>query len=229
MPGGKNFGAKWAGWIHSECRIPWNRHPPIYANLRESTSSQKMNILHRLTFSLWYYFNPPWDSGISPPELLNFIEQHPPGKVIDIGCGTGTNVVTLAEAGWGVTGVDFAPRAIRIAKRKARKAGIEAALHVRDATNLKDINGPFDLALDMGCFHSMGEAKTDYLSELDRILAPGGHWLMYAFFKPSPHLSGPGLVEADLDLVPPSMTLVWRQGGFDKRERTSAWFLYQKA
>ena len=185
-------------------------------------------LFHRLTFSLWYYFNPPWDSGISPPELLDFIKNHPPGRAIDIGCGTGTNIITLAQTGWDVTGVDFAPRAIRIAKRKAKRAGINASLHVRDASNLKDIHGPFDLALDMGCFHGMGDKKADYLAELDRILAPNGHWLMYGFFNPSPHQPGPGLAEADLDLIPASMQLVWRQDGFDRRERSSAWLLFQK-
>jgi len=205
-----------------------------------------MSFLRRLTFSLWYYFNPPWDSGISPPELLDFIATHSPGKAIDIGCGTGTNVITLAQAGRQVTGVDFIPRAIRMAKRKARKAGIEAELHVRDATDLTGISGPFDLALDMGCFHSLGDKKADYLSELERILAPGGHWLMYGFFNPDPstparsalpgragsgqrpHQSGHGLAEADLELVPASISLAWRQDGFDRGERTSAWFLYKK-
>jgi len=100
---------------------------------------------------------------------------------------------------------------------------------VRDATNLKGISGPFDLALDMGCFHSLGDKKADYLSELERILAPGGYWLMYGFFKPDPLHSEPGLAEADLDLIPTSVTLVWRQDGFDKRERPSAWFLFQKS
>lgn len=182
--------------------------------------------LRRLTFSLWYFFNPPWDSGISPPELEDFIENYPPGKAIDIGCGTGTNVITLAQAGWQVTGVDFAPTAINIAKRKVEKAGIEAELFVRDATDLEGISGPFDLALDIGCFHSIGAKKTDYLAELDRILAPGGHWLMYGFF--SSDQSGPGLVEADLDLIPDPLTQVWRQDGTDTGDRTSAWFLYRK-
>jgi SAM-dependent methyltransferase len=199
-----------------------------------------MSFLNRIAFNLWYYFNPPWDSGISPPELLDFIEKNPatpeqgqasaghvPRRAIDIGCGTGTNVITLAKAGWKVTGVDFATRGIKIANRKVKKAGIDAELHVRDASDLKGISGPFDLALDMGCFHSMGDKKADYLSELDRILAPGGHWLMYGFF--SSGSSGPGLAEADLDLIPASMTLISRRDGFDKRERPSAWFLYQKS
>ena len=184
------------------------------------------NMIRRLTFSLWYYFNPPWDSGISPPELLDFIDKNPPGKAIDIGCGTGTNVITLAQAGWQVTGVDFVPRAIKMARHKARNAGIEAKLYVRDATDLKGISGPFDLALDMGCFHSLGDKKSDYLAELDRVLAPGGHWLMYGFF--STDLTRTGLAESDLELVPASMSQVWRQDGFDKRDRPSAWFLFRK-
>jgi SAM-dependent methyltransferase len=186
------------------------------------------NFLRRLTFRLWYLFDPPWDTGVSPPELIDFIEKYPAGNAIDIGCGTGTNVITLAQAGWQVTGVDFVPRAIKTAKRKTRKAGVEADLYVRDVTDLEGISGPFDLALDIGCFHSLGEAKADYLAELDRILAPGGHWLMYGFFNQDPDQFGSGLAEADLDLIPASLTQAWRQDGFDRGERTSAWFLYQK-
>ncbi len=185
-------------------------------------------LLHRLTFNLWYLFKPPWDSGISPPELLDFIKKQPPGKAIDIGCGTGTNVITLAKAGWDVTGVDFAPRAIRNAKRKAKQAGKKTKLFVRDVTDLEEIAGPFNLALDIGCFHSLGKQKAQYLSELNRILAPGGHWLLYAFFQSESHQSESGLAEGDLDLIPASFSLVWRQDGFDKQERASAWFLFQK-
>lgn len=191
--------------------------------------------LRQLTFSLWYYFNPPWDTGISPPELLDYIEKYPAGKAIDVGCGTGTNVITLVRAGWQVTGVDFVPRAIQMAKRKARKAGVEAKFLVRDATDLKGIHGPFDLALDIGCFHSLAEQKKGYLSELERILAPGGHWLMYGFFQPAfrqaqggNEQGGPGLGDADLELISTSLDLVWRQDGFDRGERASAWFLYRK-
>jgi len=35
--------------------------------------------------------------------------------------------------------------------------------------------------------------------------------------------------EADLELIPASLTLIWRQDGFDRGERPSAWFLYRKA
>jgi ubiquinone/menaquinone biosynthesis C-methylase UbiE len=183
----------------------------------------------RIYFDLLYLFSdPPWDTGFSPPELLEFIEKHAPGMAIDIGCGTATNVITLAQAGWQVTGVDFAPHAIKIAKRKVRKAGAQAELLVRDATKLEGISGPFDLALDMGCFHGLRDKKADYLSELERVLAPGGYWLMYGFFKPDPDSDSPGLVQSDLELIATTMSLRWRRDGYEKEERPSAWFLYQK-
>ena len=62
------------------------------------------NLLRRFLFHYWYFGQPPWDTGVSPPELLDFIQNHKPGRAIDIGCGTGTNVITLANAGWNVTG-----------------------------------------------------------------------------------------------------------------------------
>lgn len=185
-------------------------------------------MIHRLRFLWMYIRRPPWDSGITPPELHEFIASHPAGRAIDLGCGTGTNVLTLAQHGWQVTGVDFVPKAIRVAKRKTKNVKTKVELFVGDVTDLRGITGPFDLALDIGCFHGL-ENKSAYLDELDRLLAPSGHWLLYGFFKPSSHLSGPGLVEADLDMINAhGLSLLSRTDGFDKRDRPSAWFLFQK-
>jgi ubiquinone/menaquinone biosynthesis C-methylase UbiE len=185
-----------------------------------------MDLFRRLSFDLWYLRNPPWDSGITPPELFEFMAQHPAGRAIDIGCGTGTNVITLAKNGWQVTGFDFVPRAIRIAKRKAKNLKVE--LLVNNATTFKGINGPFDLALDIGCFHGI-DKKADYLTQLKRVLAPGGYWLMYGIFKPFPNPSAPKLDTPDLDLISSfGFHLISRKDGFDSHERRSAWFLYQK-
>lgn len=187
------------------------------------------NLFRRFLFQYWYFRQPPWDTGISPPELLEFIGNHKPGYAIDIGCGTGTNVITLARAGWKVTGVDFAPRAIKLARQKAEKAGVQAEFFVKDATNIKGIRGPFDLALDLGCFHGIPQAgRARYLEQLDRILAPDGFWLMYGFLKADPGSDETGLAAWDIDQILTFLALVWRRDGFDKRERSSAWFLFQK-
>ena len=111
----------------------------------------------RILFNLWYFRRPPWDSGISPPELMEFIKCNPPGRALDLGCGTGTNVLTLAQLGWQVTGIDFAPRAISIARRKIQSENITANLYVGDVTRLDGIDGPFEFILDLGCFHGLTE------------------------------------------------------------------------
>lgn len=186
-------------------------------------------MFRRILFQYMYFHRPPWDTGISPPELLEFIQTHNPGRAIDIGCGTGTNLITLANARWEVTGVDFAPRAIKIARRKLRQAGVQANLLIQDVTKLWRITGPFDFALDLGCFHGIPQAgKSKYLEELDRILAPNGYWLMYAFLKSDPHQTRSGLLEAEISLISSHLTLLSRRDGFDNGAKPSAWFLYQK-
>lgn len=186
------------------------------------------NFLRRIKFDLNYWFSStPWDSGISPPELYDFMANHPAGRALDIGCGTGTNLITLVNAGWQAEGFDFSPRAVSLAKQKLKRAGVSAHVFTDDATQMKNVSPPYNLALDLGCFHGI-ENKADYLTQLPRILAPNGFWLMYGFLKPDTLHPGPGLADADLDLIQRhNLTLLSRKDGFDKRERTSAWFLWQ--
>lgn len=186
-------------------------------------------MLRRLFFQFSYYQKPPWDTGISPPELIQFIASHSPGRAIDIGCGTGTNVITLAHSGWQVTGVDFAPRAIHLARKKIKSAKVRAELSVNDATKLQGITGPFELALDIGCFHNLGgNGQEKYLDQLERILVPGGFWLMYGFFQSDKDQPPSGLREADIHRISTRLALLSRQDGLNRGERPSAWFLFQK-
>ena len=180
-----------------------------------------------LTFNVWYYRAPPWDTGIAPPELLEFIANHPPGSALDLGCGTGTNAIALAKHGWQVIGVDFARRAISTAKQKARRAGVDVDLRVGDVTNLNNVTGPFDLILDIGCFHSLSvEARQRYAANLRRLLSPDGTFLMYAFFK-DPDEAGPGLVASDLSHLEALLSLEHRQAGTERGMRPSAWFSFR--
>jgi len=143
--------------------------------------------LRRLIFDLWYLFRkPPWDTGIPAPELVRAIAGRPAGRALDLGCGTGTNVRYLAERGWEAIGVDFAPRAIAQARRKL--GGLPATLIVGDVTRLETLPlpGPCDLALDMGCFHSLApEGMKRYASGLQHWMKPGSLYLLYAF-QPDP-------------------------------------------
>jgi len=178
-----------------------------------------MSFLRRLSFQIWYTRRPPWDSGIVPPEVEELIRTQPPGRALDLGCGSGTSSLALAEAGWAVSGVDFVPAAIRTARHKAQRAGLTIDFQVGDVSRLRGVRGTFELVLDIGCFHGLTDPqKARYLGALDGLLTPGGTWLIYGFFAPG-ETPGP---------VPPGLSLVRRQDGFDRRERPSAWLWFCK-
>jgi SAM-dependent methyltransferase len=188
-----------------------------------------MSFWRFLFFNLWYTRRPPWDGGISPAELLDFLNRHPPGRALDLGCGTGTNIITLAKHGWQATGVDFAWRAIWIARRKAKQAGVRANFRIGDVTHLTNLHGSFDLILDMGCFHSLPpQGRQAYRANLRRLLAPGGTFLLYSFLHESSR-DGPGLGEDDINNLSAGLELVSRQEGSDRvGGRRSAWLTFQQ-
>jgi SAM-dependent methyltransferase len=107
----------------------------------------------------------PWDTGITPPEVVELIEGPSalaPGRALDLGCGTGTNVAYLAAQGWDVVGVDASRQAIGAAERKV--AGVaRTRVLLGDVTRLGTLSlgDPFDLVLDIGCFHSVPPKRRD--------------------------------------------------------------------
>ncbi len=186
-----------------------------------------MGFTNRVLFNLWYFLSPPWDTGRSPPELVEFIKSHLAGRALDLGCGTGTNSITLAKADWQVVGIDFASRAIREGRKKARRAGVQVDLHVGDVTDIENITGKFDLILDIGCFHSLSKQnKLSYIRNLNQLLAENGSFLCYAFFK-SPGKSGSGLLPSDLENLSKNMRLVRREDGTERGQHPSVWLTYQ--
>lgn len=189
-----------------------------------------MSLLKRLSFALAYSRRPPWDTGVVPPEVEAFLAEHPPGRALDLGCGSGTSSLALAKAGWQVTGIDFVPRAVAIARQKAAKQGLSVDFRVGDVVHLPPslFALSYDLILDIGCFHSLNTGeKVHYLHNLDRLLAPGGTWLLYAFLQ-SDTRRRPGVHPADLEIASLHLTLRRRQDGSDRRERPSAWFWFEK-
>lgn len=139
----------------------------------------------------------PWDSGRTPPELIVTLLSLPPGRALDLGCGTGLNVCTLATGGWEATGVDFVPEAIARAKQRGCSA---ATFVVGDVSQLDKLplEGPFDLFLDMGCFHGLSDGQRDgYAHHVKRLAAPDARLLLYAALPRADAQSGPRGVGPD--------------------------------
>jgi cyclopropane fatty-acyl-phospholipid synthase-like methyltransferase len=148
----------------------------------------------------------PWDSGVPPPELVAVVEGPEllaPGKALDLGCGTGTNCIYLAQHGWQATGVDFVPRAIAQAQRKAARAGVSPRLLVGDVTRLDGVGTgkDFDLLFDLGCFHSIPPSGRDgYVRGVTDAAKPGATMLLFGFIRSSSsrRLGPPGLAQGEI-------------------------------
>ena len=166
------------------------------------------------TFLYWFR-DPPWDTGITPPELYRFLEVNPPGRALDLGCGTGTNVITLAEKGWKATGIDFVARAIRMARRKARRKGLEesAEFKVGDALSTESFSGKYNLILDIGCFHGLPEGSAElYARNIKDHLAESGSLLLYVHLRQGQE-SSHGASEDSLAKLGKILKLKWREEG----------------
>ncbi len=199
----------------------------IYPNITVFPVLKIYSMLRRFFYILSYLRHPPWDTGITPPELMDFIRKHPAGRALDIGCGTGTNAITLAEHGWEVTGIDFVRRAILSANAKAQQAGVKPDFRVGDVTRLDDLPGRFDLILDIGCFHSLTKSgKKVYVSNLVNLLAREGSFLIYGFLQQVDQDST-GINKEDMTTFEQHLELISRQEGTDRGQHSSVWMLFK--
>ncbi|HOD84602.1 MAG TPA: class I SAM-dependent methyltransferase, partial [Phycisphaerae bacterium] len=126
---------------------------------------------------------PGWDAGRVASQLKKAVEEGKvkPGKALDLGCGTGTNAIYLAEKGFEVTGLEVAPTALTIAEAKARKAGVKVRWIVGDAANPPEME-PFDFIFDRGCYHHVRWVNRDgFVSAVSRLTKPGGQFLLLSF------------------------------------------------
>jgi len=151
-----------------------------------------MGLAERLYERAYRRGRTPWDTGVTPPEVVDEVTAMEPGRALDLGCGTGTNVLWLAQRGWTAVGVDFSPLAIESARRKADWTS--GAMFVEgDVTRLSElgVEGPFQLLLDIGCFHSVAvRRRNEYVREVARVARPGARVMIFAF---GPWIRIPGM------------------------------------
>jgi cyclopropane fatty-acyl-phospholipid synthase-like methyltransferase len=127
-----------------------------------------------------------WDGGPREP-LVRLIEsgEIEPGRAIDLGCGTGSNAVFLAQNGFDVTGVDYARAAIEKGRERAEAAGVDVAFVVDDLTNLSRVQGPYDLLVDIGTLDDLTPRDRErYVANVLPLTVPGSQFLLYTFEWP---------------------------------------------
>ena len=123
----------------------------------------------------------PWDTGEPEPLLVEFVTSGrvQPTRALEIGAGTGTNAIWLAERGFDVLGVDVAPLAAERATAKLDGRDLHCRFAALDflASDLPE--GPFQFVFDRGCFHVFDEAeeRARFAARVASVLLPGGLWL----------------------------------------------------
>ena len=179
----------------------------------------------------WRYWRrrTPWDTQVTPPEVMEFIQRTPPGKALDLGCGTGTNAIALALHGWRVTGVDFIPDAIFAARAKAARSGVAVDFLVASVTDLSALSGPFDYALDIGCLHALkAEDRVRYAANLSPLLRPQAWYMLYAWL-PRPSEGGVvGISTEEVEsLLRGNFSSVTTSIG-EENDNPSAWYWFRR-
>jgi SAM-dependent methyltransferase len=178
-----------------------------------------MSLAYRLLYAVGYT---PWEQIAELPPVHEQIAalfereeegRRPPyGQALDLGCGSGTWSVELAKRGWQVTGVDFVPKAVRRARERARKAGVEMRLVEGDVTKLSTtgVGSGFRLLLDFFLFHDelTDEQRLAMGREVTAVAAPGATLLVKAW---APGRRGPlprGASRADIEAAYPEWRVI---------------------
>ena len=144
-------------------------------------------------FEQAYQGQAPWDTGRPQSSIIKLAEAGQiRGSVLDVGCGTGENLLYLATRGHEAWGLDFVPLAIERAKAKAAQRGIEANFIVGNALELKELGRQFDTVIDCGLFHTFAdEERPVFVKGLGDVLGPGGLLYILCFSDEEPGTEGP--------------------------------------
>ena len=157
----------------------------------------------------------PWDHDAPDRNLIEMVSHRPipKCKALDIGCGTGSNVIWLAGQQFVVTGCDISKTAIEIAREKAVGSSVDCTFVVADFVESSIPGSPFGFVFDRGCLHSFGAAKEriQFAENVYSCLEAGGLWLTLVgnADEPTREIGPPQLTASELaEAVEPCFEIV---------------------
>jgi ubiquinone/menaquinone biosynthesis C-methylase UbiE len=116
-------------------------------------------------------------------EAIGF-DRHPGRRLLEIGFGTGTDLLQFAKGGARVTGVDLTPRSIDIAQRRFEVYGLEGQFLIGDGEYLSFPDESFDVVYSFGVLHHTPDTARA-IREVHRVLRPGGEAIVMLYNKSS--------------------------------------------
>jgi SAM-dependent methyltransferase len=123
-------------------------------------------------------------------------------RLLEIGCGTGTDLLQFARGGAVVTGLDLTPRSIEIARRRFALYGCAGTFAIGDAENLAFPDESFDVVYSFGVLHHTPDTG-GAVREIHRLLKRGGRAIVMLYHRTSLYYWGAlmfkrGLLGGDL-------------------------------
>lgn len=108
--------------------------------------------------------------------VVEFCQGLKPGTAIDVAGGEGRNAVWLAEQGWTVEVIDFAPNALAKAKALAEERGVAERVYLTEASalNFEAKLAPVDLAV-VAYLHIYSHQFAEAMAKTVAALKPGGY------------------------------------------------------
>ncbi|MGC8492817.1 MAG: class I SAM-dependent methyltransferase [Syntrophobacteraceae bacterium] len=112
-------------------------------------------------------------------------------RILDVACGTGEQARMLARAGLTVSGIDLSPAMLAVARRKSPQT---VAFFRGTAESMPFASASFDCVTISLALHEMAdETRTGAVTEIVRVLAPGGKLIVYDYAALRNRASAPGL------------------------------------
>ena len=105
-------------------------------------------------------------------------------KVLEIGCGLGTDGAQFAKAGADYTGVDLTEAAVELARKRFEISNLPGKFQTADAENLEFADGSFDLVYSHGVLHHTPDTARA-VREIHRVLRPGGRAVVMLYHRDS--------------------------------------------
>lgn len=112
------------------------------------------------------------------------LDRHPGERVLEVGCGIGTDALRFARSGALVTGIDLTEEAICQSRARFALYGLPGRFEVMDAEQLAFPEASFDVVYSFGVLHHTPDTQRA-IHEVHRVLRPGGRALIMLYYKRS--------------------------------------------